>query len=224
MWMNRGIPVNRLLAFLPGMADEKKQCGKRKALIASLRSSLSLATPSLLPQPALDHYPWCFVLPAPHVSSGLYLTGAFVVAEEPCTIAGVAVLLRGTDLGRLLKQDSSLPFWMMRALAGGGQQADPGALREQIAADCQPLVARMTLPRWQQHLRPVTRHAQLLHRLSQMHCEADFVLEGKRAVDVMPWRHWPDCVLHTGYLWLWRQNRQGQIIESQRKSLGKPMT
>ncbi|MCT6588467.1 hypothetical protein N3553_01065 [Pantoea dispersa] len=224
MWMKRGVPVKRLLALLPGIVDEQKPGSKGAAQIARLSSSLSLAMPSLLPQLALVKYPWCFVMPAHHVSPGLYLTGACVTTEGQSARAMVAVLLRGNDLVRLLKQEPGLPFWMMRALAAGGEDGEQVAVNEQIATDCRELLACMTVPRWQQPFRPATQLSQLRQRLSELRCETDFVLEGKRGGDVMPWRHWPDCLLPAGYLWLWRQNRHGQLIESQRKSLANPVT
>ncbi|HBZ14422.1 MAG TPA: hypothetical protein DEO73_01505 [Pantoea sp.] len=229
MWMKRSKQHAHLLSFLPELSGEKSQRKKGemqrvKAEVASLISTLAPAEPSLLTQPELCRYPWCFVMSVDGISADHYLTGALVFDDNTETPHGVCVLLRASEMVRLLTIEDSLPFWMMRSLSTLAQHDNPRHICEQIEADCRDLVASSLSSGWRSKL---SNSAQLSHihtRLSDMRCDADFELEGKRCVDVMPWRSWPECVSDSEFLWLWRQNRHGKIIESQRKAVVNPVT
>lgn len=225
MWMNNFVSRAHLQIFLPQAVEVKS--AQRKGIaqrvrieVAALVAQLQPTGASLLSQPGLSVYPWCFVMPAYAVSTGAYLAGAFIPADEASPSAAVCVLFSARKMEQQLKSETNLPFWMMRSLAA----LDRYNNCEEIESDCHDLMALNFPPVWRPKKWGSAQRLKIQARLSDIRCDADLALEGKSGVDVMPWRNWPGCVLESEFLWLWRQNRHGKIIESQRKLITGPVT
>lgn len=229
MWMRWRQHRPQMLCFLPEAINGKKK--PEHQAVQRLRHEVSALLPLLVPddatamkQPGLSNYPWCFVMPARAADPQTYITGAVIPAAAGHLPAAVCVVLQQKDMVQRLAGEINLPFWMMRFLALSTRNPGPQAAYQHLDADCHALLTMSRTSVWR-HKRQITaRQTEICSRLSEMTCEADFSLEGKTGVEFMPWRNWPECVSESHYIWFWRQNRHGKIIESQRKLITYPVT
>lgn len=148
-------------------------------------------------------YPWCFALPAGTAGHA----GPLVGAVQMRTGAVLYASLPESTLAEHLQSPHSLAFWLARALV-----VQPVTSRRRLRRTCR-LIAT--------HFCPASgsKQAPALMALLTDCCEEDYAGSERCGVSGMPWAAWPAVINKGGYLWLWKQNQHGRIVDSRRISL-----
>lgn len=148
-------------------------------------------------------YPWCFALPAgiaghvePLIGAVQMHTGAVLYASLP-----------ESALAEFLHPTHSLAFWLARALV-----ARPVTSNRQLRQTCRLVETHFCATSG-------SKQAPALMALLADCCEEDYAGSELCGVACMPWAAWPAVINKGGYLWLWKQNQHGRIVDSRRLSL-----
>lgn len=159
-----------------------------------------------------EHFPWCFVIPASVKRDTFYL-GAFSLLDD-----GKCVVLytKTSDKWMIknLSNISNVMFWCSRIIAfhieNENSVIDEKKLRSWVTS-----LQRYYSPLWESVL--LKSQFQFKNNLDVLISETTYLdcnINDNGGVSAMPWMNWPYCIKSFDSAWLWRLNRQGNILDS----------
>lgn len=197
---------------------------KRKQAAGLLREKvIPTMTVTLADRMLPENYPWSFVVPLAGKRHKRFVTGALmkspVVTREGNQVFALGAIVTHAWLNENLLCDFPMAFWLARMLTALQRQDDKlddfSALQKWTKA-----LARSYSPFWE---------SLLLKEPYQFRHQADALLFELREDEkwigdnqggkIMPWQGWPACINRDDVAWLWRQSRNGRVIDSQKVAL-----
>lgn len=154
-------------------------------------------------QASTQDYPWCFALPAGVAGH----TGPLIGAVQMHTGAVLYVSLPEPALEAFLQPTHSLAFWLAKALV-----ARPITSTRRLRRTCRLIETHFCAASG-------SKQPPALMALLADCCEEGYAGSERCGVACMPWAAWPAVINNGGYLWLWKQNQHGRIVDSRRISL-----
>lgn len=205
-------------------STENKRFGKTRRFkahrkIKSLMKALLNRDPAGYPLFAQlpESYPWSFFLPDRSGKRDNCFLGALAVGQgEQKEVFASYVALKAKQAEQLLLPHTHYTFWQARILAmllnNEKSPLDYYQWREWLLS-----LERSFFPGWRAGFFSTTNNfSNRKNLLLSTCCKTDFDLSADAGVELMPWKDWPFCLRHSDKAWLWRQSRQGRIIDSQR--------
>ena len=175
---------------------------------------------SLMPSDYLpEHYPWCFIISAAALRGKYSYVGAFMVLpgeqeEKSLIVVYSAVSYRW--LQKNMRAEFPMTFWAARIL-NNVRKSDLAEKNWQPLWQWVKALRRSYSPFWESFaLTPAwrfSRHSQVLLKEGS---QEDYHIHDSDGIEIMPWKNWPDCVQQEAGIWIWRQSRHRNILDSQR--------
>ncbi|MEE4411140.1 MULTISPECIES: T6SS protein Cts1T [unclassified Serratia (in: enterobacteria)] len=201
-----------------------RRLGKRQREVRSLITQQILPNigSSMLEGYLSESYPWCFVISSTARQGKYNYAGAFMVLRGEQGDASLVVVYSVVSYRWLQKNmctEFPLTFWAARIL-NNVQKSDFAEKNWRPLWQWVKALKRSYSPFWESFvLTPAWRfknHSQVLLREG---AQEDYHIRSIDGVEVMPWKNWPDCIQQEASIWIWRQSRHGNILDSQRISL-----
>lgn len=214
--------IPHIRTFIPAKMEIKPRLAFYRSVNQQFCSWLQYVSRHMQPSlvPFSDSYPWCFVSPAYAISQRHFMVGAFLPAWQTTESqpAALYVLIKKESTIRLLQhiQNETLPFFMMRILALLAERGEQEKYKKELYRWLQRLQCMLPAIRCSRQFMYANGARWKIDSLRVQHCGFDFRYKDEDGVDVMPWIDWPNCTLSSNEIWLWRQSRNGKILESQK--------
>ncbi len=159
-----------------------------------------------------EQFPWCFVVPVSERKDEFYLGAFSFLSDDNCVI----LYTKATDKWtvRHLSTASNVIFWCSRIIAFHIENEncviDEKKLRNWVTS-----LQRYYSPLWESVLlKPGFQFKNNLDVLISEMTYTDCNINDNGGVSAMPWMNWPHCIKSFDSAWLWRLNRQGNILDS----------
>jgi hypothetical protein len=166
-----------------------------------------------------ESYPWCFVISAAALRGKCFYAGAFMVVQSEQGNKSLVVIYSVVSyrwLQKNMQAEFPMTFWATRIL-NNLRNSDVAENNWQPLWQWVKALKRAYSPFWESFvLTPAWRfknHSQVLLREGS---QEDYHIRNSDGVEVMPWKNWPDCVQQEAGIWIWRQSRHRNILDSQR--------
>lgn len=193
----------------------KTQRKVRAIIMQHVIPNIGVAAPdSYLP----EHYPWCFIISAAALRHKSSCVGAFMVLRgeqgEKLPVVIYSVVSHAW-LENNMHTEFPLTFWASRVLNITRQN-------DLLKKDWQPLAQwvkalRRAWSPWREFLLiPAWRFKNQSQMLLREGSQEDYRIHTNDGVDIMPWKNWPACIQQEAGIWIWRQSRHRNILDSQR--------
>ncbi|SFN56847.1 hypothetical protein SAMN05216516_110122 [Izhakiella capsodis] len=211
----------RIKTFLPSAIGNQRRLGIYRSTDLHFCRWLQYVSLNMqLPLPLSESYPWCFVSPAYTINQQHFIMGAFlpawqIIKNRP---GALYVIIRKENVIRLLQHagNETLPFFMMRILALLDARGEQEEYKKNIYSWLLRLQCMLPKMRCSRQLIYVNGRRWEIDSLRLQLCDFDFRYQSEDGVEVMPWLDWPNCILSQKKIWLWRQKRDGKILDLQK--------
>lgn len=162
-------------------------------------------------------YPWCFVISAAALQVNKYYVGSFMIQPGEAGLESVIIIYSAVSyprLERIMHAKYPLTFWAARIL-NNQQQGDFSNKKWKTLFQWVKALKRAYSPCWESFaLKKAWRFSTLSQVLLKEGSKEDYGIRVNDGVEAMPWKNWPNCVQQEEGIWVWRQSRHRNILDS----------